>query len=179
MIEYSIQSDFNSGKAKINIEGTIEEISNLKSFIGYYYDDDLYYFSGDGRYSKASFINTYRSNAKKYLDNYGVRHFEALHKDIKIIFSGPCTILFINGEKTVVRCAGEPFEYEKGAMMAFLKYTLPKEKWNRLLDMYHRKPKKEKEVAEALIRILYGDDVYARLIGAINDGILRKLDNER
>ena len=192
MIEYSSHSNFHTEKAEITIEGSIEEISALKSYIRYlnsdkgirsvclnscydHYADDLYYFSGDGVYSNASFINTSRSNAKKYLDNYGVRYFAALYEDIKIIFSGPCTILFINGEKTVVRCEGEGFSYDKGAMMAFLKYALPKDQWNRLLDGFHDST----QTLRSLIKILYGEDVYDKLMKAVKDGTAKDEDSNR
>ena len=193
MINYSSHSDFYNGKSEINIEGTVEEINDLKLFIRYmnsadkesrsfclshpnYYADDLYYFSGDGRYSNASFINAGRGNAKKYLNNkYGIRHFAALYEDVKIIFSGPCTILFINGEKTIVRCEGEGFSYDKGAMMAFLKYSLPKDQWNRLLDGFHDSV----QMLRSLIKILYGEDVYDKLMKAVKDGIAKDENSNR
>ena len=194
MIEYSSHSDFHNGNAEITIGGSIAEISDLKQCIRYlndankeiksiysnhpdYYADELYYFSGDGRYSNASsFIDVGRGNAKKYLnDKYGIRHFAALYEDIKIIFSGPCTILFINGEKTVVRCEGEGFSYDKGAMMAFLKYALPKDQWNRLLDGFHDST----QTLRSMIKILYGEDVYDKLMKAVKDGRANDKDSNR
>lgn len=85
----------------------------------------------------------------------------------RIIFSGPCTILFIKDckscqtIKTIVRCTeSEKFDWKKGAMMALLKYRMPKEDWKDFVERYHEHPKKEAEAAEVLLRYMMGDEQF-------------------
>lgn len=85
---------------------------------------------------------------------------------LKVIYSGPCTILFDqNGHKTIVRCTEtEKFDHEKGAMMAFLKRYLSKEQWKTFVSSYWDHPRKEKTAARALILVMFGRDVHDKLI---------------
>lgn len=85
----------------------------------------------------------------------------------RIIFSGPCTILFISNynsddtTKTIVRCTeSEKFDWKKGAMMALLKYRMHKKDWKDFVERYHEHPKKEAEAAEVLLRYMMGDEQF-------------------
>lgn len=110
-----------------------------------------------------------------YIDSFDEKQKGCCNGGFKVIFSGQCTILFINGKKTIVRCAGEQFNYDKGAMMAFLKYALPKDQWNRLLDGFHDSV----QTLRSLIKIVYGEDVYDKLMKAVKDGRVKDKDVDR
>lgn len=166
MIKFT--SEFNSlGYGRMEVECSCEEFNFLIDYI------DLLNNAGFEDPNPTSDYSSRRSIKTWLHEKYGAKTYHIRNGEMKIIFSGPCTVLFVGGEKTVVRCEGEKFDHKKGAMMAFLKYALPKDQWNRLLRTYQARPKKEAEAAEALIRIQYGNKVYDRLIDALNEAIWR------
>lgn len=147
-----IQYDTNEGS--INADGSALEIKKIIDFIE-------------------------RENCKKSNESfkviYPMEHPYVLVGEFKIIFSGPCTVLFVGKQKTVVRCEGEKFSYKKGGFMAFLKYALPKKQWNRLLDSGDGSI----QTLSSMIKILYGEDVYDGLMKAVKDGRAKNKDNDR
>lgn len=94
------------------------------------------------------------------------REIHPMNDTMRIIYSGPCTILIwkdwesYRDKKVIVRCTDtEKFDWRKGALMALIKARFSTDDWKAFANRYHDHPNKEHNAAEAILRYEMGDDV--------------------
>lgn len=93
--------------------------------------------------------------------------------NMKMIQSGPCTILLKDGKrKAIVRCTEkDSFNSYRGIVYCMCRYLLSTNQWNKLVRPVGGTKNKQFAVAETLCRYILGEDEFKRVVAAFESQI--------
>lgn len=125
-----------------------------------------------GPYLEVYPIINYISENNGFSSNVGntfLKRCDVFDFPTQVYYSKMNTVLRFHDEsRTIVRCCpDERFDFEKGAMMAFLKHNLDDVRWKSFKNNHNQfdtSPWEEKNSARILIIVMFGQNVYDKLI---------------